>query len=401
MLSMCLRAAMGPVRRLGLVVLIAALFSLGSVAAVRAQSANFSSKAPNAILMDAASGSILWQREADELVAPASMSKLMTVAVVFKALKDKKLRLEDEFVMSVNAWRTGGAPSGTSAMMVPVNTRVSLGELLQGIIIQSGNDAAIAVAEGIAGSEAAFARMMEAEARRIGLKQSTFRNATGLPHPEHRMSVRELAMLARHLIREYPEYYAYFGQKIFNYRKHKFINRNPLVFSSIGVDGLKTGHLKEAGYGMVTSALQDGRRLIAVVSGLPTANDRKSESQKLIEYGFSSFAAFKVFDAGEVIGRARVWGGSSMFVPLIGSGDVTILLPRFPASQRLKGEIVYMGPLKPPIQRGEVVAHLRVTSTSNAVAEVPLQAAEDVERAGVVRRGLDTIVQIALGWALL
>ena len=255
-------------------------------------------------------------------INPYGMSKLMTAAVVFRALKDGKLKLEDQFLVSVNAWRTGGAPSGTSAMMIPVNTRVSLDELLQGLIVQSGNDAAIALAEGMAGNEAAFAKMMDAEARQIGLKASSFRNATGLPSAEHRMSVKDLAVLARHLIRSYPEQYAYFGQKSFNYRKHKFTNRNPLLFANIGVDGLKTGHIKESGYGMVVSAVVGERRLIAVLCGLRTAEERKKEAQKLIEHGFANYPEFKVFDAGEVVGRARVWGGSQMYVPLVGAGDV-------------------------------------------------------------------------------
>ena len=358
-------------------------------------------RAKQAILMDAGSGAVLYQHNADELAPPASMSKLMTLAVVFRALKNGEVKLEDEVLMSERAWRTGGAPSGTSAMMVPVNTRETLEEMLQGIAVQSGNDACIALAEHVAGSEDAFAQRMTEEARRIGLSKSTFRNATGLHHPEHLMTARELALLARHIITEYPDRYAVFAQKDFQYRKHRFVNRNPLLNQVAGVDGLKTGYVKEAGYGMVGSAVQDGRRLIVVVNGLANADDRKEEARKLLEWGFKSFAEFKLFDAGEVVGYARVWGGNSMYVPLAGTSALEVLLPRAPANQKLRAEIVYNGPLKAPISKGDPVAMLRVTSSSSAASELPLYAAEDVPQAGLMRRGLDSLVHLAFGWVAL
>jgi len=363
-----------------------------------AAAGTFVTRARQAILIDAASGAVLFQKNADELMPPASMSKLMTLAVVFRALKSGQLTLEDKFFMSENAWRKGGAPSGTSAMFVPVNTEVSLGELLQGIIIQSGNDACIAIAEGMAGSEEAFAQMMQTEARRIGLKKSTFRNSTGLYNPEHLMTARELAKLALYIMKEYPEYYHYFSQKRFFYRRHKFFNRNPLLYLSIGVDGLKTGHLKKSGYGLVASAVQNGRRLLLVMNGLAKKRQRKSEGQKLLGWGFRSFSRFKLFDAGAVVGRARVWGGTSFYVPLTGNGAVTVMLPRFPANQKLRAEIIYNSPLKPPIRKGDRVARLRVTSSTRAVNEVPLYAAESVEKGGLVRRGLDSLVHLAFSW---
>jgi serine-type D-Ala-D-Ala carboxypeptidase (penicillin-binding protein 5/6) len=319
----------------------------------------------------------------------------MTLAMVFRGLKTGQIKLEDQFLMSENAWRRGGAPSRTSAMMVPLNTRTKLDDLLQGIIVQSGNDAAIAVAEGMAGSEGAFAKLMTEEARRIGLKKSEFRNATGLSAAGHVMTVRELAILARHLVREYPDMYTRFAQKEFSYGKHKFINRNPLLFAGIGADGLKTGHLTESGYGVVGSAVQDGKRLIAVISGLTSDVDRKEESRKIFEWGFKNFAEFKVFDVGEVVGHARVWGGNTLYVPLKGKGDVSVVLPRFPANQKLKGEIIYQGPLKPPVKEGDQVAVLRVTSSSGASNDVALFAAEDVVPAGIVRKGLDSLAHMA------
>lgn len=365
---------------------------------VQAQGATFVPKAEHAILMDAESGAVLFQHAADEMTPPASMSKLMTLAVVFKALRNGVLKMSDEITMSENAWRTGGAPSGTSAMFVPINDKVTVEQLLQGIIVQSGNDACIAIAEALAGSEAGFAQVMTNEARRIGLTKSTFRNSTGLPHPEHMTTVRELADLARYLIYEYPEHFGMFAQREFKYRKHRFINRNPLLFLDIGADGMKTGYIKEAGYGVVGTAVQDGKRLIVVVNGLKTGNERRDEARRLLEWGFRSFAPFKLFKSDEVVGSARVWGGDSFYVPLVGKDGVTVVLPRYPANQRLTAEIIYKGPLKPPIKRGDQVAKLRVTSSTSAMSEVPLFAAQDVAKAGVMRQGLDSLIHMAFDW---
>jgi D-alanyl-D-alanine carboxypeptidase (penicillin-binding protein 5/6) len=298
--------------------------------------------------------------------------------------------------MSVNAWRNGGAPSGTSAMMVPVNTKATIDELIQGITVQSGNDAAMCVAEGMAGTEGAFARMMNEEARSIGLVKSTFANATGLPNPSQLMTARELAILARHIIQEYPDLYPAFGQKEFLYRKHRFINRNPLLFLNIGADGMKTGHIAAAGYGLVGSAVQDGKRLIVVVSGLEKADQRKDEAAKLLNWGFQSFSAVKLFDDGEVVGHARVWGGKTWYVPLAAKGDVMFTMPKYPANQRISAEIVYKAPLKPPVKKGDQVAILKISSSSSASTEVPLYATEDVANGGIVRQGVDSLVLMAL-----
>ncbi len=356
---------------------------------------DFVPKVKHAILMDGDTGGILYRHNAEALVPPASMSKLMTLVLAFKLMKQGKLQPSDEFVMSVNAWRKGGAPSGTAAMMVPVNTKVRLDELLQGIIVQSGNDAAISVAEGIAGNEDAFARLMEQEARSIGLAKSQFRNATGLYHPDHLMSVRELAVLARYIMREYPQYFPMFAQKEFHYRRHKFMNRNSLLFADANVDGMKTGNLKQSGYGIVVTAKVNSRRLIVVVAGAGSETERRDEVRRLLDWGATNVSEYKLFDSQEVVGRARVWGGNSFYVQLIGNGDVNVWLPRFPAAQRLRGEIVYAGPLKAPVSKGAEVARLRITSSSNAMQEVPLYAAEDVGEGGVVRRGLDSLAHLA------
>jgi D-alanyl-D-alanine carboxypeptidase (penicillin-binding protein 5/6) len=380
--------------------LLGAVTMAGAAVAQGSPPAEMKTSAKQAILLDATTGAVLFQHNADELAPPASMSKLMTLAVVFRALKEGRIKLEDEFLFSVNAWRTGGAPSGTSAMFVPVNTREKLDEMLKGIIIQSGNDACIAVAEGMAGSEAAFAKMMTDEARRLGLTKSTFRNATGLHDPEHLMTVRELALVARHIMHDYPQHYPLFSEREYRYRKHRFFNRNPLLPLDLGVDGLKTGYIKEAGYGIVASAKQDGRRIILAINGMESANDRKSEAIRLLEWGFKGFGEFKLFDPEEVVGRARVWGGDRMFVPLIGGNDINVLLPKAQSGQRLQAQIIYNSPLKAPIKKGDVVAKLRVTTSSQSVNVVELKAGEDVAEAGKMRRGLDTLAHMAFGWVL-
>lgn len=374
-------------------IVVAVLLCAPSLALAQGE---LSSKAKNAILIDHDSGAVVYQQAADELVYPASMSKLMTLAVLFKAMKDGKVKPEDEFLMSENAWRTGGAPSGTSAMFVPINTKARVDELIQGIVVQSGNDACIAVAEALGGTEAKFAEMMTAEARRIGLKKATFANSTGLHNAGQQMTARELATLAMFLIREYPEHYKVFGQREFAYRKHKFYNRNPLLSLDMGVDGLKTGHTSEAGYGLVASAVRDGRRLVAVVMGLANEKDRRDEAKRMIDWGFNSSARFKLFDDGEQVGHARVWGGERFYVPLTGKGDVMVVLPRFPPNPKLRAEIVYQGPLKAPLKKGEQVAMLRVTTPNRAVSEAPLYVAEDVESGGILRRGVDTLAVMAV-----
>ncbi len=374
---------------------------LSVLAAWAAQPARaaFESDAPYAFLMDHETGAVLYNKRGDEQMPPASMSKLMTLAVVFKALKDGRLELDDEFVVSENAWRTGGAPSRTSAMFAPINSSVTVEQLVRGVVIQSGNDASIVLAEGLAGSEEGFARLMNNYADEIGLENSNFVNSTGLPDPNHYMSARDLAVLARHVIREYPEYYGYFAEPELKYRRHRFLNRNRLVRDG-KADGLKTGFTSGSGYGVVASAQTDGRRMIAVVNGLETSSARRNEAVRLLNWGLRSFRQFTLFDAGEIVGTARVWGGDSRFVDLTGEGDVTILLPRATERERISAEIAYVGPLYPPIAQGERVAEIRVTTDEGISNSAPLYAAEDVEKGGVIARGFDTILMLAFGWLL-
>lgn len=378
-----------------LILFLAAIFVIATPA--RAQ---IETEAEFALLLDVETGTVLFEKNADQLMQPASMSKLMTLDVLFQALDDGKITLQTEFPVSENAWRTGGAPSGTSAMFAPLNTKITVEDLLQGIVVQSGNDACIIVAEGLSGSEEAFAEEMTQEARRIGLTKSTFVNSTGLPHPNQLMTARELAQLALHMIRKYPKYYPYFQQKEFRYRKHVFYNRNPLVYANIGADGLKTGFTSESGFGIVGSAVQDGRRLIIVQNGVKTQSGRKEDATRMLNWGFRSFDKFTVFGADEIVGEALVWGGEQRYVKLRGDGDVRILLPKNIKQRKLRGEIVYQGPVIAPIRQGDQIGELRVTADNGIQASAPLYAAESIERAGLIRQGFDSALSLAFGWLI-
>jgi D-alanyl-D-alanine carboxypeptidase (penicillin-binding protein 5/6) len=360
----------------------------------------FETKAKHAILMDADADLVFFEKDPDALVPPASMSKLMTLALVFRELKAGRIKLEDQFKVSEHAWRTGGAPSGSSAMFAPLNSMVSVADLIQGVAVQSGNDACIILAEGISGSEDAFAKEMNKYAKEIGLTKSHFVNSTGLPADGHVMTARELAFLANFLIKTYPEYYHYFGEKEFTYGKWRFTNRNPLLFEDLGVDGLKTGYIEEAGYGLVASAKRGEQRVILVVNGLESKKDREEEPRRLLEWGFKSFKPYRLFDQGEKVSDALVWGGTRHYVPLVGNSNIDIILP-FNTSGQVTAQIVYDGPIKAPIRKGDQVARLRVTAAdTKATNDIPLYAGEDVGQSNFAMRGLDSLFVLAFSWLL-
>jgi D-alanyl-D-alanine carboxypeptidase (penicillin-binding protein 5/6) len=321
----------------------------------------------------------------------------MTMEVVFNALKEGRLKLDDEFFISENAWRNGGAPSGGSTMFAELNSSIKLVDLIQGVIVQSANDASIAIAEGMAGSEEAFAQMMAERAAAIGLTDSTFVNSTGLPDPGHRMSVRDLARLARHIIAAYPEFYRYYSQAEFTWNDILQRNRNPLLRSVTGADGLKTGYTSEAGYGLVGSAVRADQRLIVVVAGLERAKTREEEARKLIDWGFRTFEQVRLFEAGEEVGTARVYGGQTWSVPLVGDGAITILLPRG-QRRKLRADIQYRGPLLAPVREGTRVASLKVTTEEGVSLSVPLYAGQDVARGPLHRRAMDATLDLLTRW---
>ncbi|MDJ1156791.1 D-alanyl-D-alanine carboxypeptidase family protein [Chelatococcus sp. SYSU_G07232] len=368
------------------------------VLAGAAQAQGFQTSAPHAILIDVATGAVLFEKAADDPIAPASMAKIMTAAVLFEEIRQGRLKLDDEFGISENAWRKGGAPSGGSAMFAQLGSRVKIVDLIQGIVVQSGNDASIAVAEGIAGSEDNFANLMTKRARELGLTKSVFRNATGLGHPEQKTTARELAKLSQHVIETYPDLYKYFGQREFTWNKIRQQNRNPLIAMDIGADGLKTGYIEESGYGLVGSAVQNDQRLIVVVAGLKTARDRATEARKLLDWGFRSFEARMLFAAGEEVGDVRVYGGEKGSVAVAAKVPVKVLMQRG-SSEKLVARIVYMGPLRAPVEPGQEVARLRVTRGDTQALDLPLYSTAAVARGSLSQRAFDGLIELGVGLA--
>lgn len=372
------------------------------VASAAAKKTNeFTTKAQSGILMDSGADLVLYEKDADKQIPPASMSKLMTLAVVFRELKSGRITLDDTFTVSEHAWRTGGAPSGTAAMFAPLGSPITVSDLIQGVTVQSANDGALILAEGIGGTEGGFVKMMNDYAKQIGLTGSNFANPTGLPAEGHLMTARDLALLSKHIIETFPEYYHYFAQKEFRYRdKFTFRNRNPLVWADIGVDGLKTGYTQEAGYGLVSSAKRGDQRLVLVLTGLENKGDREKESRRVLEWGFKSFRPFRLFEDGQQVSDALVWGGEKHYVPLVGDGAIDLLLPAS-ATGAVSGEIIYEGPIKAPIKKGDQIATLKVKSADlAAINEIPLYAGEDINSSGFAMRGIDSLLVLAFGWLL-
>lgn len=356
----------------------------------------YDTDAPTAILIEAGSGSVLFEKNADELRAPSSMMKLMTVEVVLRALKQGEIKPTDQYRVSENAWRKGGAPAGGSTMFAALKSQISVDDLLHGAIIQSGNDACMILAEGLAGDEKAFAERMTKQAREIGMPRSTFANSNGLPDPGNKMTARELAVLARHIIQTYPDDYKLFGEREFTWNKIKQPNRNPLLGAFEGADGLKTGYTKEGGYGLVGSAVQNGMRLIVVVNGLDDSSDRASEAKKLLEWGFRNFEQRTLFAAQQPIGAARVFGGDSRSVMLASAEPVRVMVQKN-GSDKLIARIVYQGPVRAPIAPGQKVGLVRVWRGSNVAVEMPLVAAEAIGTGSTVRRAIDGVGELVVG----
>jgi len=375
---------------------VSAVAAPNSIGLVGTKSTDFQTTAPYVILLDADSGTVLFEKNADVPTPPSSMAKLMTAEVVFNELKQGRIKLEDEYIISEDAWRRGGAPSHTSSMFAPIHSRVRVEDLIQGAVVVSGNDACIALAEGIAGNEPAFVEMMNKRAHELGLTKSYFTNSTGLPDPAQKVTVRELARLARYIIRNYPNYYRYYGEHEFTWNKIRQQNRNPLLTLNLGADGMKTGFTQDGGYGMVGSAVQNGMRLIVVVNGLKTAKDRADEAKKILEFGYRGFESKRLFSEGQVIGYAKLFGGASGSVPLVGDGAIGVLMPKN-TNERVSAKIVYTGPVPAPIRQGQQIGNLNVFRGDSVVTEIPLFAAESVERGNLPRRALDAASELVIG----
>ena len=380
---------LGAGRRFFGVCIVAAVSFLPALADAASSVPAIDTQARNAIIVDFDTGAVLLDKNADQVMPPASMSKIMTAYIVYDALKKGKLSLDDILPVSEKAWRTGG-----SKMFVPFPGRVRVEDLIRGMIVQSGNDACIVLAEGIAGSEEAFVEQMNEKAKQLGLTNSHFANVTGLPDPDEHMTARDLATLARRLIIDFPEYYHYDSEKDFTFNKIRQGNRNPLLYKDLGADGLKTGHTEEAGYGLTASAVRDGRRVIMVLSGMDKSNIRAQESERLLDWAFREFNDYRLFKKGDVIDQADVWLGATPKVAVTTPGDVVVTLPRA-ARRSMKVVAHYDRPARAPVTAGTPLGKLTVSADGVDPAEFPLVAAQSVPKLGPLGR-----VAVAAGYLL-
>ncbi|MDE0047079.1 MAG: D-alanyl-D-alanine carboxypeptidase [bacterium] len=356
------------------------LICLVAVVGLSSPLAAFEISAREAILVDETTGTILYQKNADAPTEPSSMTKLMTVYLLFEKLASGTLTLEDTLPVSEKAWRKGG-----SKMFVEVGDSVMVEDLLRGIVVQSGNDASIVVAEGLSGSEGEFGELMTERARELGMNGTTFRNSSGWPEEGHVTTVTDLALLASRTIRDFPQYYHYYAETEFTYNSIHQTNRNPLLYSGVGADGLKTGYTRAAGYGLTASATRGDRRLILAVNGFESATARARESQAIIEWGFREYDAYHLLGTGDEVGTARVWLGESDTVPLVLADDLVVTLPRA-TRDSLAVRIVYEGPVPAPIEEGQEIARLVIEAPGVSTVEQPLLAGRDVGKPSLLLR---------------
>ena len=351
-------------------------------------------KAKNAVLMDFETGEFFYEKNADDPMPPASMSKLMTAYLIFERLKDGRLSPDDVFIVSENAWRKGGAKTGSSTMFLKDKQRVKVKDLLRGIIVQSGNDACIVAAENIAGSEAEFAELANQKAKELGLKNSHFANATGWPNPDHKMSAKDLAVLAHHIIRDFPEYYSIYSEQSFTFNGIRQENRNPLLMLMPGIaDGIKTGHTSVSGFGLTGSAKKNGRRLIMVVNGLKTMKERGDESLRLMNWGFREFSNYAVLKENVKVVSVPVWLGETKSVSAVPAKGLTLTLPKG-RQKDIVAHLKYKTPLKAPVKKGQEIASLVLSAPEHADTVIPLYAERDVKRLGYFGRLKETVKHV-------
>ena len=343
-----------------------------------------------AIAVDFTTGATLLEKLADEEMPPSSMTKLMTIYLVYERLKQGRLKLEDELTVSERAWKMGG-----SKMFVQVGAQVKVEDLIRGVIVQSGNDAAIVLAEALAGSEEQFAEAMTAKAKALGMTRSQFRNCTGWPDPEQHMSVRDIATIARRIIQDFPEYYRYDAEKSFKYGGIDQPNRNPMVQKGTG-DGLKTGHTDAGGYGLAASAIRNGRRIVLVLNGMVSMRERAEEGDRLMDWCFANFEDVTLFTAGDTIERAPVWMGTSKDVPLVAGKEITVTLPRN-WRDNAQVKLAYDTPVKAPIAKGDVLGRLTLGGKGVPGMEIQLLAGADVPRLGLPGRALAMLSRLTGG----
>ncbi len=364
-------------------------------AGIRAANA-IETTAKNVLVMDYETGQYLYTKDHQKMIPPASMSKLMTIYMIFEKLKDGSLSLDDTFTVSENAWRKGGAASGSSTMFLKIGEKVPVRDLIQGIIVQSGNDACIVAAENLSGSEEDFAADMQKKARQLGLTHSSFANSTGWPHPDQLMSVEDLAKLARIIISQFPEYYHIFSEQNFTHNNIKQGNRNPLLYSMPNADGLKTGHTEEAGFCLVASAKKDNRRLISVMAGLKSNKERSEEAEKLINWGFREFSNYTLFKKDQVIAEIPVWQGDENNIKLIVDHDIRRTLKKSSVN-KIKMTAVYDKPVSAPIKKGDKLGVIKVDIPGQGNFEIPLTSDRNVEKLGFFGRIMANLRYLLFG----
>ncbi|MDR7027663.1 D-alanyl-D-alanine carboxypeptidase family protein [Rhizobium rosettiformans] len=382
------------------VLLLASLLSPGlpspaAFAQTAAPAPLIESKAAQVYLIEASTGTVLFSKNEKKSFAPASLAKLMTLEVVFDALKKGEIRPDTIYPVSEYAWRTGGAPSRTSTMFAAVKSQVPVADLIKGIAVQTANDGCLIIAEGMAGSEAKFVERMNARAAELGLTDSHFANATGLPHPDNRSTLVDLVKLARHLVETYPDLYQTFSLAEFEWNKILQRNRNPLL--PIGADGLGTGFAEESGFAIIASMERDGRRLFLGLSGAQTDKERTEEATRLLNWGFDGFEMRTLFKPGEVVGEASVYGGNPAKVPLVAHGPVEVYVP-INNPDRLQARIVYRWPLKPPVAADREIATLNILSGERPLVSVPLKSAQAVEVGTLRQRAWDAVIELLFFW---
>ncbi|MCY4032549.1 MAG: D-alanyl-D-alanine carboxypeptidase [Hyphomicrobiales bacterium] len=369
---------------------LAAVVFVFALAPFRLAVAQQDTSASYAVLMDAESGAVLFEKNGDARMMPASMSKLMSMLLLFDKIKAGEISLEDELLVSEDAWKRGGAKSGSSTMFADPNSLIRLEDLVRGVIVQSANDASIAIAEGIAGSESAFALQMNHRAKELGMENSNFVNSSGWPDPQHYTSAMDLARVARYIVLEQPDHHAYYAEREFEWNGIRQFNRNPLLGSGMGVDGLKTGHTEESGYGLVASARKDGQRLILVVNGLESKQKRAQEARRLLRWGFSAFRPYRLINAGETVAKVPVWHGEHRHADLVVREPVEVVWTPGQRSQ-LEAKVVYENPLYAPIDTETPVARLIFSAPQTKSVEVPLWSKHAIKRSGMFARALATL----------
>ena len=351
---------------------------------------SFDNNSEYALLIDYKTDQILFEKNSNKKIFPASMSKLMTLYVLFDYLDKGVLNMDDEFIISENAWRKGGAISDSSTMFAEVSSYVSIENLIRGIVIQSGNDACIAIAEGISGSEDLFAIEMNFFTQKLGMKDSNFKNSTGLHHKEHYTSARDLVILAKALISDFPQYYHFFSEENFTWNDIFQPNRNNLLKDNIGVDGLKTGKTDQSGFSMIVSSFINQTRLIAILGGLPSKEMRTSEMRKLINYGQKAFKRSLVFKANQVIDNVEVWGGEESFADLAVSDDINLLLD-IRGRRFLNARYLYNSPITAPIKKGDTIGKIIILNDDEIIIESNLISNKDIDSSNFIKRAIDAM----------